>query len=239
MQRHPEEGAREQASNIASRLVSMLRSWRGKQAIVMPHLVQAGDQDDYDADGANSHDNVDDPGHHIDILTSASLSLPSELEAEVRRLVCSRDLVDTEVEMRHAEAHEAIEGVRSSVQSLDTLASHRPVHNRKQEQNTRSNRQREQYLYKRQYYIDMYNRAREALKALGALDDAKIYEYYPPLTADDTHRSNPSSRRLPGSSRSVAGSLWHPLAVPPLPATLSRTGALQASSSATRRGLCE
>lgn len=236
LERRSEVGTKEQVTRIVERLELMLRSWKRKQVLMMPLLVSSAAVDIDSSDDDVGVDDGDEAMHErAKELAGVSLWLPSDLDWETRAVVCNEELVEAETMLRHAEAYEAIEGVRSSVRSIDTIDSHRTVHIRGQEGGTRSSHQRDQYVGKRSYYIDTYNRAREALESVGALRDDGVREYYPPLKLEDTYRDNPMARRAPGSERGESGSLWQPLSIPSLPPSLSRSGVLAPSSSATRR----
>lgn len=174
------------------------------------------------------------------LLDRVSFGLPSELDTQVRSVVCPASMTRSEIRLRHAEAHEAVEAIKTMVRSLGAIEHARMVHARGLELNTRAGREKEKRRARLVFSIDTYNRARSALLALGALEDTSVDQFYPPLTIADTFRKDPSSRREVGDSRISDGALWRPLATPSLPkpdGEGSLRGLLPASATGTRRGI--
>lgn len=178
------------------------------------------------------------------VVSGMKLGLPSDLDIDERRRICSEDslLVAVEISLRHAEASESLESVRSAVRSLNRLERESTVKLRGQGLQTRSTKLRDTRMRDKLFHIAIYNRARDCLQALGVLDDPEMAGYYPRLVPEDASRINPARRREPGSSKFTDGRVWHPLVPPSLPRGNPISDAarsLNPSSSSTRRNTSE
>lgn len=176
------------------------------------------------------------------LIDGATLGLPSELDSLTRSTACPVTLVQAEIRLRHAEAHEALDSVRNEVRSLGSIDHHRLIHSRGQDSGTRASRAKGVHRARFYFHMDTYNRARECLAALGVLTDPSMISFYPVLTVADTFRRDPEGRREVGDSRVYDGQLWRPLAVPSIRAIPTVSGhdvSLRPSSTGTRRLISE
>lgn len=232
---------REQARKLTNVLNRSVRSWQTKRSSFYPSCAVADDLLSDNDEVLSEDEDRQLQSAWSKLLDGITLGLPSELDPTARLAACPEVLIQAETRLRHAEAHEALDAVRSEVRTLGSIEHNRLIHSRGLDSGTRASRAKGLHRSRFYFHMDTYNRARECLLALGALTDPGMHSFYPVLTVADTFRRDPEGRREVGDSRLTDGQLWRPLAVPPIQA-ISSSGSkvsLTPSSTGTRRSNSE
>lgn len=127
------------------------------------------------------------------------------------------ELLLKELPLRQAEAREALTGVRKAVKMIGARAHEKSVHSYGQELNTRANSDLRTFQRRRDVFIDIYNKARDRIRAL----DPDTGILFPYLSLKDTYRPAPESRRPTGTSRRIDGTAIKGIILPMPACTLS------------------
>lgn len=177
----------------------MIRSWKEFQFTRLPWYAITVEEN---GDGPIS-------GLYSEVIDEDTvLGLPSETTPNGNHSADFARLVEVEVELRLAEAREALGNVRKMVKMIGAVWDDKAINSRGVDQNTRSQSSARDLARKRDLHIHTYNNAREVidrLKALGAKQDTLSL---PALTVADTIRKTPEGRRVIGDSRHESGPVW-------------------------------
>lgn len=185
-----------QADKIASEKLTkkircMIEDWRASQRLYIP---------------GSDYCNVD--LSSADEITHEELGLPSEYEesSEWNRNLCQ--MATIEVDLRKAEAREAIANTRSAVKKIGATVMDRDKNVKGYAGNTRAKLQLEDLQRRRDLHLSHYSAARTSLMRLRELlEDTSIPEL-PSLMVEDTARKQPEWRRQIGDSRRQDGRIW-------------------------------
>lgn len=133
------------------------------------------------------------------------LFLPSDFSASDRQKFRLLGLGNKQVQMLEVALGDIINTLQTTCKTLTAAYERKIKHARGQDANTRSNQEIRSIEAKRETLIADYMLFRDALHALGALDEVK----WRPLTAKDTFRKSTEKRRTPGDSQVTEGNLWN------------------------------
>lgn len=133
------------------------------------------------------------------------LLLPSDFSASDRQKYRLLGLASKQVQMLEVALGDIINTLQTTCKTLTAAYERKIKHARGQDANTRSNQEIRSIEAKRGTLIADYMLFRDALNALGALDDIK----WKALTEADTFRKSTEKRRSPGDSHVTEGNLWN------------------------------
>nr|GAT47170.1 predicted protein [Mycena chlorophos] len=141
------------------------------------------------------------------------LFLPSAFKkAEERLQLGLDDLATEEIRWRDGQGFDAIRVMQNNVKAVTALLKNKTKQDRGQKQNTRSNMQVEEALYRRKRHMAAFTAARTAQIVLTGKST------FPELTEDDLYMKPVLEKRKLGDSKHSDSSLWSALA--PLPSVL-------------------
>jgi hypothetical protein len=169
-------------------LAETVRTWRFAQQLWMPTTSPPPEDPEVEEE---------EMGMPSDILRNKS-DLPESITSLAR----------IEMQLREAEAREALNGIRNTVRMLGATWDMKGAHARGYKLNTRANTALEDLSCRRDDYIETYNRARDAMMRLKETGTIECSAVYPSLSVKDTYRKPPEVRRRIGDSRFIDGALW-------------------------------
>ncbi|KAE9393534.1 hypothetical protein BT96DRAFT_999399 [Gymnopus androsaceus JB14] len=133
------------------------------------------------------------------------LFLPSDFSASDRQKFHLLGLGNKQVQMLEVALGDIINTLQTTCKTLTAAYEHKIKHARGQDANTRLNQEIHSIEAKWETLIADYMLFRDALHALGALDEVK----WRPLMVKDTFRKSTEKRRTPGDSQVTEGNLWN------------------------------
>ena len=137
-----------------------------------------------------------------------SLYLPSEFSQAERSELVITHLASEECFLREGQAYDCILQLRRAVKTLSALHSNRKKNEQHQKQQTRARSRIQTHEFNRDGILAVYSVCRNALAALGCLNDSHAQQRFPALGLNDLHRKSTIKKRAIGDSRRSDGWLW-------------------------------
>ncbi|KAK6971737.1 CxC2 domain-containing protein [Favolaschia claudopus] len=192
---HPLKDTWEAIDNKRKTLNIDLKSFRERQRTIYPHLkLSALD--------------VEEPELTAIQLPSYRMKHGQRPASSVDVSEIDRELRDTEIELRCAEAESGILAVQAASMGLSAVKRMRDDDYRGQMGKTRSKRNVEKAELVKTFEIEMYNKARQALIYLGYMEEDADSPYRA-MTGADTWRKETHLHRATGDSRLFDGTAWY------------------------------
>ncbi|KAJ7659305.1 hypothetical protein DFH06DRAFT_989992, partial [Mycena polygramma] len=190
---HSLDSTRKEILSRRTKLNTAISAWRQQQKAVMPKLA----------------DKVAAQAAAIPVVAVEDevLFLPSDITASERLALDAGSLGIEEVKWREGQAFDALRAIQNVVKALTALRDRKMKNDRQQKDNTRAGDEIRDTTKRRDRHMQTYESARQAMIALGALQDGSNTNF-PPLKEADTFMKSVRQARQVGDSHFTDGLLW-------------------------------